>query len=521
MSADIHAERLLILDYGSQYTQLIARRIRALGVFCEVLPGQVGEQIIRDKAPKAIILSGGPQSVIDEGSLRIPELVFELGCPVLGICYGMQAMMQALGGEVRNDGKPEYGPTSVNILDKKTLFSTVESDNDCMDVWMSHGDYVAKLPAGFHATASTEGTPYAAVANLERRFFGIQFHPEVTHTPQGDKLLSHFLTDICCFAGTWTLSNIIEDQIESLRAEIGDEDVLLALSGGVDSSVVAAILHRAVGKQLHCLFVDTGLSRLNEPEQVKEVFVEHFGMDLIIVDAKDQFFAALAGVSDPEEKRKKIGHLFIEIFERESEKLSDKVSWLAQGTIYPDVIESAAVGSGHAQVIKSHHNVGGLPDDMQLKLVEPIRELFKDEVRKIGLELGLPKSLIGRHPFPGPGLAVRCLGALDREQIDVLQRADHLFLQVLHDHGWYDQVSQAFAVFLPVKAVGVKGDARAYGYVIALRAAVTIDFMTAEWAQLPADLLQDAAHRITSEIDEVTRVVYDITSKPPGTIEWE
>jgi GMP synthase (glutamine-hydrolysing) len=521
MSADIHAERLLILDYGSQYTQLIARRIRALGVYCEVLPGQVEEVLIRQKAPKAIILSGGPQSVIDEDSLRVPSVVFELGCPVLGICYGMQAMMQALGGEVSSGGKAEYGPAKVNVLDNRALFSTVESEESGMDVWMSHGDYVSLLPAGFHATASTEGTPYAAVANLERQFFGLQFHPEVTHTPQGDKLLSYFLQDVCGFSGTWTLSNIIEDQIERLRSDIGDDDVLLALSGGVDSSVVAALLNRAIGKQLHCLFVDTGLSRLNEPEQVKELFVDHFGMDLIIVDAKDDFFDALAGVDDPEKKRKIIGHLFIEIFERESVKLSNKVSWLAQGTIYPDVIESAAVGSGHAEVIKSHHNVGGLPDDMNLKLVEPIRELFKDEVRKIGLELGLPQSLIGRHPFPGPGLGVRCLGALDREQVAILQRADHLFLEILHKHGWYDQVSQAFAVFLPVKAVGVKGDARAYGYVIALRAVVTIDFMTAEWAQLPADLLQDAAHRITSEINEVTRVVYDITSKPPGTIEWE
>jgi GMP synthase (glutamine-hydrolysing) len=518
MSREIHASGLLILDYGSQYTQLIARRVRELGVYCEVLPGQVSDALIREKAPKAIILSGGPQSVTATNSLRIPKIVFSGGCPVLGICYGMQAMVQALGGEVRSDGKPEYGPALLDVLDKRGLFSTVLSP---MPVWMSHGDYVSVLPPGFHATASTEGTPFAAVADLERQFFGLQFHPEVTHTPQGTQLLNYFLENICGFSKTWTLEHIIEDQIEHLREKIGDEEVLLALSGGVDSSVVAAILHRAIGRQLHCLFVDTGLSRLNEPEQVKTVFIEHFGIDLIVVDAKNEFFSALKGIVDPEEKRKKIGHLFIKIFERESLKLSNNVRWLAQGTIYPDVIESAAVGSGHAEVIKSHHNVGGLPDNMNLKLVEPIRELFKDEVRQIGLALGLPKSLIDRHPFPGPGLAVRCLGALDEEQVGILQRADDLFLETLREHGWYDRVSQAFAVFLPVKAVGVKGDARAYGYVIALRAVVTIDFMTAEWAPLPVDLLQDAAHRITSALEEVTRVVYDITSKPPGTIEWE
>lgn len=521
MTTDIHAEKLLILDYGSQYTRLIARRVRELGVYCEVLPGQVSDELIREKNPKAIILSGGPQSVTEANSLRIPGVVFELGCPVLGICYGMQAMVQALGGTVSSGEKPEYGPATVRILNKEHLFSAIESDDDSMSVWMSHGDYVSALPAGFVATACTDDTPYAAIANMQKRFFGIQFHPEVTHTPQGGELLNAFLEKTCGFAKTWTLSNIIDDQVEHLRTQIGDEEVLLGLSGGVDSSVVAALLNKAIGKQLHCLFVDTGLARLNEPEQVKELFVDHFGMDLIIVDAKDEFFDALEGISDPEDKRKKIGNLFVEVFERESAKLSDKVTWLAQGTIYPDVIESAAVGSGHAQVIKSHHNVGGLPEEMKLKLVEPIRELFKDEVRKIGLELGLPQSLIGRHPFPGPGLGVRCLGALDRQQVDILQRADHLFLKILESHGWYDKVSQAFAVFLPVKAVGVKGDARAYGYVIALRAVVTVDFMTAEWAQLPADLLQEAAHSITSEIQEVTRVVYDITSKPPGTIEWE
>jgi GMP synthase (glutamine-hydrolysing) len=390
-----------------------------------------------------------------------------------------------------------------------------------MDVWMSHGDYVSALPAGFHATASTEGTPYAAIADLERQFFGLQFHPEVTHTLEGTRLLNYFLETVAKLPKTWTINNIIEDQIRDLRERVGSEDVLLALSGGVDSSVVAALLNRAIGQQLHCVFVDTGLSRLNEPEEVKALFVDHFGIDLHIVDAKDEFFDALSGVQDPEEKRKIIGRQFIKVFEREAIKLSGQVSWLAQGTIYPDVIESAALGSLHSQVIKSHHNVGGLPEHMHLKLIEPIRQLFKDEVRQIGLQLGLPKSLIGRHPFPGPGLAVRCLGAVDLEEIRILQRADYLFLKVLQDRGWYDQVSQAFAVFLPVKAVGVKGDARAYGYVIALRAVVTVDFMTATWAELPADLLQEAAHAITSEIKEVTRVVYDITSKPPGTIEWE
>ena len=521
---DIHAERLIILDYGSQYTQLIARRVREMGVYCEVLPGNVASKMIVDKSPRAIILSGGPQSVTDAGSLTIPECVFSLGCPVLGICYGMQAMVQALGGEVSNAGKPEYGPAKVDILDRSALFSAValsDSSKPSMDAWMSHGDFVAALPAGFHATAATEDTPYAAIADKERHYYGMQFHPEVTHTPQGEALLRYFLTDVAQFSGGWTLSGIIDDQIEKIRAQVGDEHVLLALSGGVDSSVVAAILHKAIGSQLHCLFVDTGLSRLNEPEQVKAVFIDHFGMDLTMIDARDRFFDALEGVSDPEAKRKHIGRLFIEIFEQESEKVASPITWLAQGTIYPDVIESAAIGSGHAEVIKSHHNVGGLPDTMQLKLLEPIRELFKDEVRKIGLELGLPQSLISRHPFPGPGLAVRCLGALDREQVSILQQADHLFLSVLKKHDWYDRVSQAFAVFLPIKSVGVKGDARAYGYVIALRAVITVDFMTAEWAPLPAELLQEAAHTITSEVDEITRVVYDITSKPPGTIEWE
>ena len=517
---DIHHEKLLILDYGSQYTQLIARRVRELGVYCEVLPGCVDVDAIKAAAPQAIVLSGGPQSVTGEGSLTLSPELFELNCPILGICYGMQAMVHALGGRVSAGTKAEYGLANVSILNHDSVFSGIESSITETPVWMSHGDHVTELPEGFDCLAKTEAIPYAAIANPARQLYALQFHPEVTHTESGESILNYFLKTVAKFSGTWTLSHIIEDQITRIRAMVGDEHVLLALSGGVDSSVVAALLHKAIGDQLHCVFVDTGLSRLGEVEQVEQVFCEHFKIDLHVCDAKGAFFDALSGVDDPEEKRRIIGHEFIAAFERQSKKLPVKPAFLAQGTIYPDVIESAGA-SGHSQVIKSHHNVGGLPERMHLKLLEPIRELFKDEVRKMGLRLGLPAHLIGRHPFPGPGLAVRCLGAINPVQIDILKQADHIFLQVLREYEYYDQVSQALAVFLPVKAVGVKGDQRAYGYVIALRAVVTVDFMTAKWARLPDDLLQEVAARITRDIDTVTRVVYDITSKPPGTIEWE
>jgi len=525
MEDSLHAQQVLILDYGSQYTQLIARRVRELGVFCQIKPGQWSEDSIKDLNPNAIILSGGPQSVLGEGSPRIPACVFNMGVPVLGICYGMQAMMQALGGEVSSGGAPEYGPAQVTIHKAGGLFDDIcdelaASGESAVSVWMSHGDRVDALAPGFETLASNDDTPHAAVADVSRHFYGIQFHPEVTHTPQGGRMLSHFLFDIAGLAKNWQTDRIIEEQVALIREQVGNDRVLVALSGGVDSAVVAALIHRAIGDQLTCLFVDTGLLRYQEREQVEQVFKNHFGMDLHIADASDRFFHALAGANDPEEKRRIIGHEFIAVFDEETKRLGANIPWLAQGTIYPDVIESAA-DSGHSEVIKSHHNVGGLPDDMPFQLVEPIRELFKDEVRKVGLALGLPAELIQRHPFPGPGLAVRSLGEVTREYASILARADHCFLSVLREHGYYDKVSQAFAVFMPVKAVGVKGDARHYGYVIALRAVTTIDFMTADWATLPAELLQEASHRIIAEVPEVARVVYDITSKPPGTIEWE
>ncbi len=522
---DIHAERILILDFGSQYTQLIARRVREAGVYCEIRGWDLGEAAIRDFAPKGVILSGGPESVTLAATPDVDGAVFDLGVPVLGICYGMQAMADQLGGKVASSAHREFGYARVRVDASSALLDDIEDDLDeagrgLLDVWMSHGDRVERLPEGFVPIASTDNAPLAGMADEGRRFYGLQFHPEVTHTRQGGRILERFLHDICGCGSEWTPGNIVADSIANIREQVGDGKVLLGLSGGVDSSVVAALLHRAIGDQLTCVFVDTGLLRHHEGDQVMATFAEHFGIKVIRVNAGDRFLGALEGVSDPERKRKIIGGLFIDVFDEEAEKLRD-VEWLAQGTIYPDVIESAGAKTGKAHVIKSHHNVGGLPETMALKLVEPLRELFKDEVRRIGLELGLPHQMVYRHPFPGPGLGVRILGEVRPEFVEPLQLADDIFINELRKWNLYDKVSQAFAVFLPVKSVGVMGDGRKYDYVIALRAVETVDFMTAHWAHLPYDFLDHVSRRIINEIDGISRVTYDISGKPPATIEWE
>ncbi len=515
----VNSDCILILDFGSQYTQLIARRVRELGVYSEVFPFDTAVANITKLAPKGIILSGGPDSTLqEEGPVpAIPSIVFELNIPVLGICYGMQSMAKQLGGQVIAGKHREFGHAVLELGASDQLISALGAD---LSVWMSHGDQVSALPAGFVATAKTNDCAIAAMADHARKYFGVQFHPEVTHTHTGAKLLASFIYEICKCEKTWTTHNIIEQSILDLRVQIGQEDVLLGLSGGVDSAVVAALLDRAIGSQLTCVFVDNGLLRLNEAEQVMAVFAEQKGLKVIKVDAQAQFFAALKGLSDPEEKRKAIGRVFIEVFEAQA-KLQPKVKFLAQGTIYPDVIESAGVQGHGAKTIKSHHNVGGLPERLALKLVEPLRMLFKDEVRHIGEALGLPRSLLYRHPFPGPGLGVRILGEVHPEFCEILKQADAIFLAVLEKHNYYAKVSQAFAVFLPVKSVGVVGDARQYDYVLALRAVETIDFMTARWAELPYALLGEASTRILNEVRGVSRVCYDISSKPPATIEWE
>ncbi|KGE05021.1 glutamine-hydrolyzing GMP synthase [Pseudohaliea rubra] len=522
---DIHAEKILILDFGSQYTQLIARRVRESGVYSEIRPWDLDEDAIRAFAPRGIILSGGPESVPEAGSPRAPAIVFELGVPVLGICYGMQTMAAQFGGEVEGSPTSEFGYAQIRLTANSGLLRDIRDHLDSdgtplLDVWMSHGDKVSRVPEGFDVTAATPSCPIAAMAHREKPFFGIQFHPEVTHTLQGKRIFEHFVHDLCGCQALWTPANIVEDAIARVRETVGSDKVLLGLSGGVDSSVVAALLHRAIGDQLTCVFVDNGLLRLNEGDQVMEMFASHMGVRVIRVAAEDLFLGRLAGVDDPEAKRKLIGNSFIEVFDIEAAKLED-VRWLAQGTIYPDVIESAGANTGKAHVIKSHHNVGGLPEDMTLELVEPLRELFKDEVRKIGLELGLPWDMVYRHPFPGPGLGVRILGEVKKEYADLLRRADAIFIEELRASGWYDKTSQAFAVFLPVKSVGVVGDGRRYEYVIALRAVETVDFMTARWAHLPYELLETVSNRIINEISGVSRVTYDISSKPPATIEWE
>jgi len=525
---NIHTDKLLILDFGAQYTQLIARRIREIGVYCEVWAWDHDPAEILSFRAKGIILSGGPESTTVADAPRAPQEVFDSGLPILGICYGMQTLAAQLGGSTEAADAREFGHAQVELVAQDSLLDGLKDHPGSpprLDVWMSHGDHVATAPPGFTVTARTDRIPVAAMANEAKRWYGVQFHPEVTHTKSGEAMLRRFAVDICGCKTLWTAANIIEDQIERVRAQVGTDEVILGLSGGVDSSVVAALLHRAIGDQLTCVFVDTGLLRWKEGDQVMAMFANEadkggMGVKVVRVNAAERYFSKLEGVTDPEAKRKVIGNLFVDIFDEESSKLAN-AKWLAQGTIYPDVIESAGSKTGKAHVIKSHHNVGGLPENMKLGLVEPLRELFKDEVRRLGVELGLPREMVYRHPFPGPGLGVRILGEVKPEYARILAMADQIFIDELRKAGLYDKVSQAFAVFLPVKSVGVVGDARAYEWVIALRAVETIDFMTAHWAHLPYDFLGTVSTRIINELRGVSRVVYDISGKPPATIEWE
>ena len=520
MTANIHNDKILILDFGAQYTQLIARRIREIGVYCEIWAWDHDPAEIAAYGAKGIILSGGPESTTQANAPAAPQQVFDQNVPLLGICYGMQTLAVQLGGETEAGNQREFGHAEVELTDDDALMSVLKSLPDGTNVWMSHGDHVSKAPPGFHVTAKTDRLGVAAFANDDKKIYGVQFHPEVTHTRGGEALLRRFVVDIYGCETLWTPANIIEDQIARVREQVGSDEVILGLSGGVDSSVVAALLHRAIGEQLTCVFVDTGLLRWQEGDQVMAMFAQNMGVKVVRVNAADRYFDKLEGIEDPEAKRKIIGNLFVDIFDEESNKLQN-AKWLAQGTIYPDVIESAGSKTGKAHVIKSHHNVGGLPEDMKLGLVEPLRELFKDEVRRLGVELGLPREMVYRHPFPGPGLGVRILGEVKREYAELLAQADHIFIDELRKADLYDKTSQAFAVFLPVKSVGVVGDARAYEWVIALRAVETIDFMTAHWAHLPYDFLGKVSNRIINELRGVSRVVYDISGKPPATIEWE
>ena len=528
MSASTHC-RILILDFGAQYTQLIARRVRELNTYCEIHPYDVPPSFIAEFAPAGIILSGGPESVTAGDTPRAPAPVWTAGAPVLGICYGMQTMAAQLGGAVENGLTREFGYAAVRARGHGRLLDGIQDRSGAdgqglLDVWMSHGDKVISLPPGFALMASNEATPIAGMMDESRRFYGVQFHPEVTHTRQGKAILQRFVHDICGCPGDWTMPAYVDEAVGKIRAQVGDDEVILGLSGGVDSSVAAALIHRAIGPRLTCIFVDTGLLREGEATQVMATFAEHLGVRVDLVDASETFLRELAGVTDPEQKRKIIGREFVHVFQAEAAKLrsgSVAAKWLAQGTIYPDVIESAGAKTGKAHTIKSHHNVGGLPDTLHLKLLEPLRELFKDEVRELGTALGLPRAMVFRHPFPGPGLGVRILGEVKREYADLLRRADAIFIDELREAGWYDRVAQAFAVFLPVRSVGVMGDGRTYEHVVALRAVETTDFMTAHWAPLPHELLARVSNRITNEVRGINRVVYDISGKPPATIEWE
>ena len=518
--------KILVLDFGSQYSQLIVRRIREIGVYCELLPYDTDTSKISEFEPQGIILSGGPASVYEEeGSPRAPDLIFDLGIPLLGICYGMQAMADQLGGTVVAAHKREFGFAEIRARGHSELLKNISDrtnaeNHGLLDVWMSHGDKVTDLPNGFKVIASNDSTPIAGMADEARKFYGLQFHPEVTHTAQGSEILKRFIIDLCRCKADWSMPSFIDNEVSRIKQIVGEDEVILGLSGGVDSSVAAALIQRSIGSKLTCVFVDNGLLRLNEAEQVMATFKENLGLNVIHVDASERFMSALSGVVDPEEKRKVIGKEFVEIFQAEAEKLPN-ARWLAQGTIYPDVIESAGSTTKKAKTIKSHHNVGGLPDTLNLKLVEPLRDLFKDEVRQLGVELGLPGKMVFRHPFPGPGLGVRILGEVKKSFADYLREADAIFIEELVSSGWYEKTAQAFAVFLPVKSVGVMGDGRTYEYVVALRAVETSDFMTANWAPLPHELLSKISNRIINEVKGINRVVYDISGKTPATIEWE
>lgn len=518
-------DRILILDFGSQVTQLIARRVREAHVYCEVHPNDVSAEFIKEFAPKGIILSGSHMSAYEESNDQASPAVFNAGVPVLGICYGMQTMAQQLGGKVESGAKREFGYAEVRAHGHSRLLEGIEDFNTpeghgMLKVWMSHGDKVAALPEGFKVMCSTPSCPIAGMFNEEKQFYGVQFHPEVTHTSKGRQMIERFVLNICGAKPSWVMGDYVAEAVETIRKEVGDEEVILGLSGGVDSSVCAALIHRAIDKQLTCVFVDNGLLRKNEREQVRETFEKNMGLKLVVVDAVDRFMGELAGITDPEQKRKTIGRVFVEIFQEEAAKLTS-AKWLAQGTIYPDVIESAGAKTKKAKTIKSHHNVGGLPDTLHLKLLEPLRGLFKDEVRELGIALGLPPEMVYRHPFPGPGLGVRILGEVKREYADLLREADAIFIEELRVANLYDKVSQAFVVFLPVKSVGVMGDGRTYDYVVSLRCVETSDFMTAHWSHLPYELLGKVSNRIINEIRGINRVVYDVSGKPPATIEWE